>query len=125
MKLQKTFDSLCTPARVYLGISILVTLVLIVQNLFNGDANELCVGTFKCDFPNVALLLVVKVMYVLFWTWLLSFLCEKGLKSLAWFIVLIPFLLLALGLAVIIYSSLALSNVQTSANAAGNTHPTD
>jgi hypothetical protein len=115
MKLQKTFDSLCSPARVYLGISIFVTLVLIVQNLFNGNSNELCVGAFKCAFPNVALLFVFKAVYVLFWTWLLNFLCKKGLKSLSWFIVLIPVLLLALGLAVIIYTSLTVSNAQASA----------
>jgi hypothetical protein len=32
---------------------------------------------------------------MLFWAWLLNFLCKKGLKKLAWFILLIPFLLIA------------------------------
>ena len=112
MKLHKTFDSLCSPARFYLGLSVFVVLMMLVQNLFNGNPNELCVGSFKCDFPNVALLFVFKAIYVLFWTWLLNLLCLKGFKTLSWFIVLIPFLLLALGLAVIIYTSLTLSEAQ-------------
>ena len=90
MNLHKSFNSLCSPARFYLGLSVFVVLVLLIQNLFNGDPNELCVGMYKCDFPNVALLLVFKAIYVLFWTWLLNFLCAKGLKTLSWFIVLIP-----------------------------------
>ena len=32
---------------------------------------------------------------MLFWAWLLNFLCKKGLTKLAWFILVIPFLLIA------------------------------
>lgn len=106
MKLYKSFNSLCSPSRFYLGLSVFVMVLLLAQNLFNGNLNELCVGSFKCNFPHIILLFISQVIYVGFWTWLLNFLCKKGLKTLSWFIVLIPFLFSALSLAVIIYSSL-------------------
>jgi hypothetical protein len=122
MKLHKAFDSLCSPARFYFGLSVFIILMLLGQNLFNGDPNELCVGAYKCNFPNVALLLVFKTIYVLFWTWLLNYLCVKGLKNLSWFIVLIPLLLLAVGLAAIILHSLTISEARTAAQAKQQQH---
>jgi hypothetical protein len=106
MKLYKTVESLCSPSRFYLGLSIFAMLLLLVQNFVNGDINELCVGSFKCNFPHVILLFVFQILYVSFWTWFLNYLCKKGLKTLSWFIVLIPFLLSALSLAIIIYNSM-------------------
>ena len=111
--LQKAYNSLCTPARFYFGLSVFVMLLLLAQNLVNPNPNELCVGAFKCDFSNVSLLLIFKSIYVLFWTWLLNYLCVKGLKTLSWFIVLIPFLLFAVGLAAFILHSLTISEAQT------------
>jgi hypothetical protein len=106
MKLHKSFDSLCSPARIYLGLSVLVLSLLLVQNVFNANIHELCVGSFKCKFPHIILLFVSQIIYVGFWTWLLNFLCQKGLKTLSWFIIVIPFLLSAIGMAAIIYNFL-------------------
>ena len=103
MKLEKTFKSLCEPARFYLGVSVFFVLLILVQNLFNGDPQELCVGSYKCDIPHVGLFFLIKLLYVAFWTWLLNLLCVYGLKSLSWFLVLIPFLVFAIMLAFIIY----------------------
>lgn len=102
----KLVNSLCAPSRFYLGLSIFAMLLIFAQNFVNGNLNELCVGSFKCDYPHVILLFVFQIIYICFWTWLLNFLCKKGLKSLSWFIVLIPFLITALSLAIIIYTSL-------------------
>jgi len=122
MKLHKAINSLCSPARFYFGLSVFVVLMLLAQNLVNGNPDELCVGAYKCDFPNVALLLVFKTIYVLFWTWLLNYLCVKGHKTLSWFIVLIPFLLLAIGLAAMILNSLTISEARTAAQAKQHQH---
>ena len=112
MKLNKTLKSLCAPARFYLAVSVFFIVLLLVQNLVNGNSSELCVGVYKCNFPHVALFFVAKVLYVAFWTWLLNLFCRSGLKSLSWFLVLIPFLLFALVLAVLFYVMLTQQNVQ-------------
>ncbi len=114
MKLGKTLNSLCSPARFYLGISIFFTLLLLVQNLSNGNPSELCVGVYKCDFPNIGLFFICKILYVIFWTWLLNLLCKYGLKNLSWFLVLVPFLLLAIAIAVLFYVVITGKNIQQS-----------
>jgi hypothetical protein len=71
------FESLCDPAKLYLGL----VLVSIIFSLFNG-------------FPFVAAL--VKVLFALFWTFVLNWLCDKGYKSVSWFFVLLPFIMIGL-----------------------------
>jgi hypothetical protein len=36
----------------------------------------------------------VKLVYILFWTWILNLICGSGHPGVAWFLVLIPFILL-------------------------------
>jgi hypothetical protein len=95
MKLMKNFADYCTPARLYLAISIVSVIIVVIQNLLNPNSNELCIGSQKCPMSNKALMLALKIAYVIFWTWFLNFLCKKGLKTLSWFIFLIPFLFAA------------------------------
>ena len=91
----KTFADYCTPARIYLGISVVALVIIVVQNVLNSNSNELCIGVHKCTMSHKIFVLIFKVIYMLFWAWFLNFLCRKGLKKLAWFILLIPFLLIA------------------------------
>lgn len=95
MDLGKTFNKLCPPAKFYLVLSIIVTGGVIIQNLVNGKPNEFCIGTAKCTTSHVLVMFLCKVVYVLFWTWLLNWFCSKKMVGLSWFIVLIPFLLAA------------------------------
>ena len=46
--------------------------------------------------PSNFLVFVVKIIYILFWTWVLNLMCKDGHKGIAWFLVLIPFILLFL-----------------------------
>ena len=46
--------------------------------------------------PSTFLVFVVKIIYILFWTWVLNLMCKDGHKEIAWFLVLIPFILLFL-----------------------------
>ena len=96
MKLAKTIKSLCGPAHLYLVVSVLVVALLAAQNLLNGNLKEFCVGTYKCDVPNVMLVLAMKILYIIFWTVILDALCKYGLKQLAWVLVLLPFVLFAI-----------------------------
>jgi len=44
---------------------------------------------------------VVKIVYVLFWSWLLNLMCKDGHSNVAWFLVILPFVLLAVGIGLL------------------------
>ena len=92
---------LCKPAYVYLVISVLATIVLMIQN--SGNQNRYCVGSFECEVPNTALVFLVKFMYIAFWTFVLNAICRSGHKQFAWFLVLLPFIMffVLIGLAML------------------------
>ena len=93
MNLTKSINSLCRPAYLYLVVSIVVIIGLIIQNLMNRNINKLCVGTFSCNVTNVVVVLVMKLLYIVFWTVVLDALCKYGLKRLSWALVLLPYIL--------------------------------
>ena len=92
---------LCKPAYVYLVISVIATVILMIQN--SGNQNRYCVGTFECEVPNTALVFLVKFLYIGFWTFVLNAVCRSGHKQFAWFLVLLPFILffVLIGLAML------------------------
>jgi len=79
MNLGKTFKELCTPAMVYLAISIITIFVA----LFNGVT---------------IMIVAVKAIFVLFWTIILNLLCKNGMKYVSWFLVLLPYVLIFIGI---------------------------
>lgn len=72
------FKELCTPARLYFLISV----IAIIISLFSG-------------FHFMALLM--NAGFVLVWTYVLNFLCQKGLKAFSWFLVLVPYFFILIG----------------------------
>lgn len=82
---------LCTPALVYIIISFIAILIMFFQNF--GNRNIYCLGSYNCDVSNVSIIFIIKILYVLFWTWILSLICESGYKNVAWLLVLFPFIL--------------------------------
>jgi hypothetical protein len=84
MKLGKTLSGLCTPAFIYLAISLFAILVA----LFNGTKIIMVLG---------------KTAFVVFWTFLLNLLCKNGYKSFSWFLVLLPYVLLLGGFLTAFY----------------------
>lgn len=88
----KTLKELCTPALVYFIISIVSLFVLVLQNL--GDNNMYHVGTFSCNVPNTTAIFIVKLLYILFWTYILNLICKDGHSGLSWLLLLFPFILL-------------------------------
>ena len=83
---------LCTPAMLYFVISIIGLVIVLMQNL--GNTNSYHVGSFSCRVPNTAVVFIVKLIYVLFWTYILNLICKDGHTSLSWLLVLLPWLLL-------------------------------
>ena len=83
---------MCTPAFVYLVLAVVSVLLIALQNL--GNTKKYCVGLFECNVDNTLVVFLFKVIYVLFWTFILNVLCKAGHKNIAWFLVLLPFILL-------------------------------
>lgn len=83
---------LCTPAYVYLVISSIFLLIASLQNY--GNINTYCLGDYSCDVSSTILIFLIKVIYILFWTWILNLMCGAGASGIAWFLVLLPFILM-------------------------------
>ena len=81
---------LCTPALVYLVISFVALIMSWVQNRQN--TNVYCVGHVSCPVQNTVYVFILKIMWFLFWTWVLNVLCTKGYTAVAWVLVAIPFM---------------------------------
>ena len=98
----KTLKELCTPAFVYLTISIFTLIVIVIQNIIQNG--EFCVGQLSCPSSNMmkTIIFSIEVIYILFWTWLLTLICKSGYKNIAWAIVLFPFVLIFLLLCLFI-----------------------
>ena len=77
--LKDTFKKMCTPAQVYLAIAFLAAFI----SLFNQNS-----------VTNI----VVNLFFALIWTFVLSWLCKQGYESLSWFLVLLPYVILLLGI---------------------------
>ena len=92
MSFPKSIKELCSPALIYFLISIFSILVMFVQNL--GNSNMYNVGCFSCDVSSSALIFVVKIIYVLFWTWVLNLICKDGHTCISWLLILLPWILL-------------------------------
>lgn len=83
--------NLCTPSYVYLVISLIALAVMGFQNL--GFMNTYCLGSYSCQVSSTVMVFIIKFIYIIFWTWILNLICRSGATSLAWFLVLLPFIL--------------------------------
>jgi len=70
------YDDLCTPAKIYIVLSII--------SIFFGILGKLPFG-----------MVLFKLFFVFIWTWVLNYLCAKGFETVSWIIVLLPFIVMA------------------------------
>lgn len=92
MAFPKNINQLCSPSYVYFIISILGLAMLAIQNLGNRQLYSL--GSFSCRVPSTIAVFLIKLVYILFWTWILNLMCKDGHIGIAWFLVLLPFILM-------------------------------
>jgi len=67
------FNNLCTPAKIYLVIAVLSSIV----SLFS-----------KGSMYSV----VIHLLFALFWTYILAWLCKKGYSGISWALLLLPYI---------------------------------
>jgi hypothetical protein len=92
MAFPKSVKQLCTPAYIYFLLSVIGIIIAIIQNV--GNSGVYCLGSMSVPVSSTIMVFVVKIICILFWTWILNLMCKDGHKEIAWFLVLLPFVLL-------------------------------
>jgi hypothetical protein len=75
--MSKDFSKLCTPAKIYFTIAVVASIIALFNHV-----------TITAVF--------FKLIFAFIWTFILAWLCDKGYKSLSWFLVLLPYVVIAL-----------------------------
>lgn len=83
---------LCSPALFYFVISMVMLIICGFQNMGNRYIYRM--GSMSARVSSTLFVFIVKFIYILFWTWILNLICGSGHPGIAWFLVLIPFILM-------------------------------
>ena len=92
MAFPRKLKELCTPAFIYFILSMIGIVGSVIQNL--GNRQRYSLGSMTTRVPSTTLVFIVKLIYIFFWTWILNLMCKDGHTEVAWFLVLIPFILI-------------------------------
>lgn len=84
--------NLCTPATIYFVLSAIGIIMLAFQN-YGMSPNMYCVGNVQCPVQTTTPIFIMKILYIALWTFILNTLCSYGYSQLAWFLLLLPFIL--------------------------------
>jgi hypothetical protein len=68
-----------------------------------GRDNLYCLGVFGCSAHNSFYILSFQALYILFWTWLLDIICKNGGEPFSWLLVLLPFILFFILVALMLF----------------------
>ena len=104
---------LCTPAMLYFVLSLIGLIGSIFQNFGNKKMYKM--GIFSTQVSSTILVFIVKIVYILFWTWILNLICKDGHSDIAWFLVLVPFILLFLIMAIVVVNPHMVETMKTQA----------
>jgi|LauGreDrversion4_2_1035121.scaffolds.fasta_scaffold56390_2 hypothetical protein len=83
--------NLCSPAHFYLVVSMIAFVIMAIQNANNSYIY--CVGSYTCNTTSVFSIFILKFIYIIFWTWILNIICKSGYTTVSWALVLIPYIL--------------------------------
>lgn len=92
MAFPRKLKDLCTPAFLYFVVSMISLVIVFIQNI--GNQNSYHIGNFSCRVPNTLFVFFIKLIYILFWTWVLNLICKDGHVGISWLLVLLPWILL-------------------------------
>ena len=90
--MKNQLKKLCTPAKIYLALSIFACILA----LFNG-------------VPILAV--ITNLFFVFIWTYILAWLCKVGYEGISWFLVLLPYIILLLGIFGIVNMAKNIKNI--------------
>ena len=103
------FDKLCTPAQIYLIVSFILMILsyfglnAISQQITLNQSNSSLLQSLNFTYQkDTRTSYVVQAVFIVLWTWVLSYLCNKGFSNLSWFLILFPWILMFLAFFVYI-----------------------
>jgi hypothetical protein len=103
------FDKLCIPAQIYLIVSFILMVLsyfglnAISQQITLNQSNNSFLQSLNFTYQKDARTsYVVQAVFIVLWTWVLSYLCNKGFSNLSWFLILFPWILMFLAFFVYI-----------------------
>jgi len=103
------FDKLCIPAQIYLIVSFILMVLsyfglnAISQQITLNQSNSSFLQSLNFTYQKDARTsYVVQAVFIVLWTWVLSYLCNKGFSNLSWFLILLPWVLMFLAFFVYI-----------------------
>lgn len=91
---------LCIPSLVYLIISFIFISLIYYQNRY--FPNVYCVGN-GCQTENLISIYTLKILFVIFWAWILNILCAAGFSVVSWLVIWIPFIVYIIWLVFYMY----------------------
>jgi hypothetical protein len=106
--LKKLYKELCEPSKLYFMVSMLIIGVVAIQNIINSDNQQYCIGPYRCPSNNNLYIFISKILYILFWTWVLDTLCRAGYKKMSWFLVLFPIILMFILITMFLFVNLTM-----------------
>jgi hypothetical protein len=77
--MNRDFSKICMPAKIYFAIAVIASVIA----LFSGLG---------------IMMVAMKLVFAFIWTFVLGWLCDQGFKSLSWFLVLLPYIFIALAM---------------------------
>jgi len=99
--LKEKYYKLCAPAKFYLVVSVFAYLIMYFQNMRNDQI--FCLGELGCYSENSIYILLFKAVYIIFWTWFLNIICRGGGTLFSWLLVLLPFILFFILVALMLF----------------------
>ena len=79
LRLNRDFSKICTPAKIYFAIAVIASVIA----LFSGAG---------------VMMVAMKLIFAFIWTFVLGWLCDQGFQTLSWFLVLLPYIFIALAM---------------------------
>ena len=73
----KSFDELCSPAKLYFILSVIACIAALINGVKFGQV-------------------IVNLIVAFIWTAVLSWICGKGFTGVSWFLVLVPYIIMLL-----------------------------
>ena len=73
----KSFDDLCSPAKLYFVLSVIACLAALINGVKFGQV-------------------MINLIIAFAWTAVLSWICGKGFTGVSWFLVLVPYIIMLL-----------------------------
>jgi hypothetical protein len=86
----KMIKALCTPAYIYLIISIIAIVAAMFENAGRTRTYSFCGYTMNVD--NTGVVFLLQGIIVVFWTIVLDSLCKNGFSQLSWLLLALPFI---------------------------------